>query len=109
MVTDRAQERLALIYADSLRRIGVDARVALVDEVQYQRRRQHFDFDMMIGSWIASASPGNEQRARWGSASADQEASFNLAGVKSPAVDALISAMLAARDARRFRRCRARL
>ena len=96
MVTDREQERLALLYADSLRRIGVDARVALVDEVQYQRRRQHFDFDMMIGSWIASASPGNEQRARWGSASADQEASFNLAGVKSPAVDALISAMLAA-------------
>ena len=28
MVTDRGQERLALIYADSLRRIGVDARVA---------------------------------------------------------------------------------
>lgn len=96
MVADRSQERLALIYADSLSRIGVDMRVALVDEVQYQRRRQHFDFDMMIGSWVASASPGNEQRSRWGSASADQEASFNLAGVKSPAVDALISAMLGA-------------
>ena len=30
-----------------------------------------FDFDMMIGSWIASPSPGNEQRGRWGSAAAD--------------------------------------
>lgn len=96
MVKDRNQERLALNYADSLARIGVAAKVRLVDEVQYQRRRQKFDFDMMIGSWLASASPGNEQRARWGSASADQEASFNLAGVKSPAVDAMINALLAA-------------
>jgi peptide/nickel transport system substrate-binding protein len=97
MVKDRNQERLALNYADSLARIGVSAKVRQVDEVQYQRRRQKFDFDMMIGSWLASASPGNEQRSRWGSASADQEASFNLAGVKSPAADALIDAMLAAK------------
>ncbi|MDB5594734.1 MAG: extracellular solute-binding protein family 5 [Hyphomicrobiales bacterium] len=96
MVTDRNQERLALNYADSLQRIGVTASVRLVDEVQYQRRRQKFDFDMMIGTWLASASPGNEQRSRWGSASAHQEASFNLAGAASPAVDAMISAMLAA-------------
>jgi peptide/nickel transport system substrate-binding protein len=102
MVKDRNQERLALNYADSLARIGVAAKIRLVDEVQYQRRRQKFDFDMMIGSWLASASPGNEQRSRWGSASADQEASFNLAGVKSAAVDAMISALLAAKTREDF-------
>ena len=96
MVADRNQERLALNYASSLRRIGVVARVRTVDEVQYQRRRQRFDFDMMLGTWTASASPGNEQRMRWGSASASQEASFNLAGASSPAIDALIAEMLAA-------------
>jgi peptide/nickel transport system substrate-binding protein len=102
MVKDRNQERLALNYADALARIGVTATVRQVDEVQYQRRRQKFDFDMMIGTWFASASPGNEQRSRWGSASAAQEASFNLAGVKSPAVDALINAMLAAKTHEEF-------
>ena len=102
MVTDRNQERLALNYSYSLRRIGVIAHVRLVDEVQYQRRRQAFDFDMMLGTWLASASPGNEQRSRWGSASAKQEASFNLAGVSSPAVDAMITAMLAARSREDF-------
>jgi peptide/nickel transport system substrate-binding protein len=96
MVQTRAQERLALNYAESLARIGVQANVRLVDEVQYQRRRQTFDFDVTIGNWVATPSPGNEQRGRWGSASADQPASFNLAGVKSPAVDAMIAAMLAA-------------
>jgi peptide/nickel transport system substrate-binding protein len=96
MVTEKKQERLALVYAQSLRRIGVSARVRLVDEVQYQRRRQAFDFDMMPGAWVASPSPGNEQRSRWGSQSADQPGSFNLAGVREPAVDATIAALLAA-------------
>lgn len=98
MVKDRNQERLALNYAASLARIGVEARVRLVDEVQYQRRRQKFDFDMMIGQYLASASPGNEQRMRWGSASATQESSFNLAGAASPAIDGLIVALLSAQS-----------
>ncbi len=102
MVADRAQERLAVNFAQSLQRIGIEARVRLVDEVQYQRRRQKFDFDMMPGSWFASASPGNEQRTRWGSASADQEASFNLAGARSPAIDAMIDALLAAKTPQAF-------
>jgi peptide/nickel transport system substrate-binding protein len=102
MVKDRNQERLALSYQAGLRRIGIDATIRLVDEVQYQRRRQKFDFDVMIGSWLASASPGNEQRSRWGAASASQEASFNLAGVKNPAVDGLIEAMLSAKSREDF-------
>ncbi|MDF2115217.1 extracellular solute-binding protein [Roseiarcaceae bacterium H3SJ34-1] len=96
MVTDRTQERLSLNFAQSLQRIGIAARVRYVDEVQYQRRRQKFDFDMMIGTWTASNSPGNEQRNRWSSASAKMESSFNLAGASSPAIDGLIGKMLAA-------------
>ena len=97
MVVDRRQERLALTFAESLRRVGITMRVRAVDEVQYQRRRQAFDFDMMFGTWTASPSPGMEQRARWGSASASQQASYNIAGASSPAIDAMIAAMLAAR------------
>lgn len=97
LVQSRAQERLALAYAASLARIGINAKVRSVDAVQYQRRRQNFDFDMMIGTWLASPSPGNEQRGRWGSGSADQPGSYNLAGVKSPAIDAMIDVLLAAR------------
>ena len=102
MVTDRRQERLALTYADSLRRIGVAMQVRTVDEVQYQRRRQSFDFDAMFGTWTASPSPGMEQRSRWGAASVNQQASFNLAGASSPAIDAMIAAMLAARTHEEF-------
>jgi peptide/nickel transport system substrate-binding protein len=72
--------------------------VRLVDEVQYQRRRQSFDFDMMLGQWIASPSPGGEQRSRWSSAAAGQPASFNLSGARSPAIDAAVAAITEARS-----------
>lgn len=98
MVVSRDQERIALNFVQSLTRIGVTARVRLVDSVQYERRRQRFEFDMMIASWPVSPSPGNEQFFRWGSASADREGSFNFAGVKSPAVDGMIQALLAAKE-----------
>ncbi len=96
LVRNRDEERLALAYARNLARIGVAASVRLVDEVQFQRRRTSFDFDMMIGSWIASPSPGNEQRGRWSSAAADAPGAYNISGVRSPAVDAMIAAILAA-------------
>ena len=102
LVRDASQERLALNYSASLARVGVAARVRRVDPTQYERRRQTFDFDMSVGRWRASASPGNEQRSRFGSASAGQESSFNLAGVRDPAVDALIEIILASRTREDF-------
>ena len=98
LVKNRDEERLALAYARNLKRIGVAANVRLVDEVQFQRRRTRFDFDVMIGSWIASPSPGDEQRGRWSSAAANAEGAYNIAGVASPAIDAMIAAMLAAKS-----------
>jgi peptide/nickel transport system substrate-binding protein len=96
MVISRDQERIALSFAKSLSRIGVTARVKIVDSVQFERRRQRFEFDMMIANWPVSPSPGNEQIFRWGSHSAEREASFNFAGARSPAIDAMIEALLAA-------------
>ena len=95
---DRAQERLLLNFAEGLKRIGIATSIRLADETLFQRRRQTFDFDMMVGTWAASPSPGNEQRARWGSASAAVESSFNLAGAQSPAIDGMIKAMLSAQS-----------
>jgi peptide/nickel transport system substrate-binding protein len=96
LVKNRQEERLALAYAQNLGRIGATATVRLNDEVQYQRRRTKFDFDMMMGSWVATPSPGGEQRTRWGSASADMDGAYNICGAASPAIDAMIAAMLAA-------------
>jgi peptide/nickel transport system substrate-binding protein len=98
LVTTREQERLALAYGRDLKRAGIDASPRMVDAVQYDRRRQTFDFDMIQYHWVQSLSPGNEQSFYWGSAAADQNGSRNYMGVKSPAIDAMIEAMLAARE-----------
>jgi len=102
LVKSRDEERLALAYARNLARIGVAANVRLVDEVQFQRRRTNFDFDVMIGSWVASPSPGNEQRGRWSSAAANAPGAYNICGVASPAIDAMIAAILAAKSSEDF-------
>ena len=97
MVTSRDDERLALAFAAGLGRAGINAQVRLVDAVQYQQRLATFDFDMIENRWEQSLSPGNEQSIYWGSAAADQDGSRNYIGVKSPAVDAMIAALLSAR------------
>jgi peptide/nickel transport system substrate-binding protein len=98
MVTNRDDERLALAFSTMLARAGITAQVRLVDDVQYQQRLSSFDFDMIIYRWDQSLSPGNEQSFYFGSAAADQQGSRNYMGIKSKAADAMISALLAARD-----------
>ncbi len=97
-VTSRPQERLALNYAASLTRLGIAVTVRLIDDVQYWRRLSTFDFDMIQWTWPASASPGNEQVGRWDSSNAERKGSLNYAGVKSPAVDAVLKTLLSARE-----------
>ena len=98
LVTTRDNERLGLAFARDLKRAGIVALVRVVDAVQYDRRRITYDFDMIENRWDESLSPGNEQAFYWGSAAADAEGTRNYMGVKSPAIDAMIAAMLAARE-----------
>jgi peptide/nickel transport system substrate-binding protein len=98
LVTTRDQERIALAYARDLKRAGIKADVRAVDAVQFDQRRINFDFDMIQNRWDQSLSPGNEQAFYFGSAAADSQGTRNYMGVKSPAVDAMIAAMLETRE-----------
>jgi microcin C transport system substrate-binding protein len=90
-------ERIALFYKASLTRLGIDATVRTVDQAQYENRLRGFDFDVIISTWPQSLSPGDEQRGYWGSEAADRPGSRNLAGIKNPAVDALIDRVIFAK------------
>ena len=89
-----AFERIALPYVRNLKRLGIQAKVRLVDENQYINRFRQFDFDMMVWVWGQSETPGNEQYEYWSQAAADSQGSRNLAGVRDPVVDELIALML---------------
>jgi peptide/nickel transport system substrate-binding protein len=98
LVSTRDQERIALAYADSVKRAGIAAHVRVVDPVQFDQRRLGYEFDMIQNRWDQSLSPGNEQSFYWGSEAADQPGSRNYMGAKDPAIDAMIAALLRARD-----------
>jgi peptide/nickel transport system substrate-binding protein len=98
LVTTRDQERIALAYTRDLKRAGIGATVRSVDAVQFDQRRLGFDFDMIENRWDQSLSPGNEQWFYWGSEAADSQGTRNYMGAKSPAIDAMIAALLAARE-----------
>ncbi|CAN5260417.1 extracellular solute-binding protein [soil metagenome] len=98
LVTTRDQERIALAYQRDLKRAGIAVSVRAVDAVQFDQRRLAFDFDMIQIRWDQSLSPGNEQAFYWGSAAADNQGTRNYMGAKSPAIDAMIAALLEARE-----------
>ncbi len=91
-------EPVALAYQASLRKIGIDMQVRSIDTPQYINRVRSRDFDMIYTGWAESLSPGNEQRAYWGSAAADSESSQNYAGIKDPAVDALVERIVVTKN-----------
>jgi peptide/nickel transport system substrate-binding protein len=96
LVTTRDQERMALFFLRDLKRAGLNVRIRMVDAVQYDRRSQTYDYDMMHYRWDQSLSPGNEQSFYWGSAAADAPGTRNYMGMKSAAADAMIAALLKA-------------
>ncbi len=93
-----AFERIALPYKEQLQLIGFTVNIRTVDLSQYERRTEDFDYDIIVGSWGQSLSPGNEQRDFFGSDFVDKKGSRNSSGVKDAAVDAIIDKLVTAKD-----------
>ena len=91
-------ERILNPYARSLERLGIAAKIRIVDSAQYQNRLNEFDYDIVTARFVMPLTPGIEQRNLWGSATVDLSGSYNLSGVRNPVVDALIDKLIAARD-----------
>ncbi len=98
LLVAQAFERIVLPFTRNLKRLGIEARVRLVDQSQYINRLRSFDYDMLITVWGQSENPGNEQRSDWTSAAAKQPGSRNLAGIHDPVVDQLVDGIIAAPD-----------
>ncbi len=102
LLVSGANERVAGVFAESLKKLGVEVNIRLVDSAQYQARLNDYDYDMVIRRWALSLSPGNEQRFYWGGDGASTPGTRNYMGVDNPAVEAAIDAILAAEDEATF-------
>ncbi|MBF0326130.1 MAG: ABC transporter substrate-binding protein [Alphaproteobacteria bacterium] len=98
LLNSPAFERIALPWARNLARLGIAAKVRTVDSTQYVNRVRGHDFDVIVMSWGASLSPGNEQASYWTSQAAEQKGARNVGGIKNTAIDKLVDLVIAAPD-----------
>jgi microcin C transport system substrate-binding protein len=85
-------------FEKNLKALGVLASSRQVDPAQYERRVKAFEFDIIMQRYVMSLTPGVELKNYWSSDSADMKGSRNLAGIKNPAVDALIDKVIEAKS-----------
>jgi microcin C transport system substrate-binding protein len=101
-------ERVLLPFKRNLADLGIGFEIRRVDVSQYINRLRSRDFDMIVGGFSQSNSPGNEQREYWSSAAADNPGSRNFIGLRDPAIDQLVEELINA-DSRQslIEHCRA--
>jgi microcin C transport system substrate-binding protein len=83
-------------FIKNLGTLGIEASLRLVDAVQYRARVEDFDFDIAVERFSLSATPGDAMRAFFSSQAAATKGSYNLAGIASPVLDALIEKIIGA-------------
>jgi microcin C transport system substrate-binding protein len=98
LITSPIFERLLAPYVKNLRLLGVDASIRTVDESQYQRRQESFDYDMISTRFSSNLTPGDELRVFFGSEAAAKVGTFNLSGIAMPEVDQLIDKVVEAKS-----------
>ena len=87
-------ERVLLPFKRNLASLGIELQIRRADVSQYINRLRSRDFDLIVGGFSQSSSPGNEQREYWHSSSADNPGSRNLIGLKDPVIDALVDGLI---------------
>jgi microcin C transport system substrate-binding protein len=83
-------------FIKNLGTLGIEATLRIVDPVQYRKRLDDFDFDLVIQRFAFSSTPGDSLRSYFSSQAAALKGSQNLAGIADPVIDALIERIIAA-------------
>ncbi|WP_420476409.1 extracellular solute-binding protein [Noviherbaspirillum sp. ST9] len=91
-----AMSRIISVYVRNLQKLGIQVNQRTSDFALIQRRMQEFDFEMTSLNLGAFTSPGNELFDMYSSSAADEKGSSNIWGLKDPAVDKLVAAVVAA-------------
>ena len=83
-------------FIKNLNTLGIDANLRVIDAAQMQKRRNDFDFDVVVQRFGFSSTPGDSLRTYFSTAAANLKGSQNLAGIADPAIDAMIDRIIAA-------------
>ena len=98
LTSSATAKRTLLPYMDNLRRLGIASNIRFVESAQYMSRLLQSDYDALLRSLPYGFPPGVELRSFFISTTANAPNSANMAGVRSPVVDALLDEVLGARS-----------
>lgn len=98
LLYDTGFKRVVNPFIRGLKKLGINAKIRMVDTSQYINRIRDFKFDMMVYSIGQSLSPGTEQVNFWHSSSANAPGSRNLMGIENPVVDSLVEQLINTHD-----------
>jgi len=85
-----------MLFIKNLATLGIEASLRVLDPVQYKKREEDFDFDLLVMRMSFSSTPGDSLRNYFSSQAAAIKGSYNLAGIADPVVDTLIERIIAA-------------
>ena len=89
LLNNPEQEKIALYWAQTLKRLGIELSIRTLDTAQFVGALNEYDYDMVAHRWINSLSPGTEQMLYWSCDAANTQGSRNYAGLCSNETDEL--------------------
>ncbi len=96
MLDDPNNEKVALSFVNSLKRMGITPTIRTLDSAAFLGRLNQYDFDMTLYFWMSTLSPGTEQYLYWSCEAADQPSRWNYAGICDKNIDLLSKSIAAA-------------
>jgi len=109
LISNPSDEKIALSLTRSLKKMGIDANVRILDSAAYRGRLNDYSFDMILHYWHSTLSPGTEQYLYWSCEAKDQPSRWNYAGICDPGIDKLAKAIPTARTRQELAENTARL
>ena len=96
LLEDPVSTRHHISFIKNLGILGVEANLRIVDPVQYRKRVDDFDFDIVVQRFGFSSIPGDSLRSFFTSRAAAMKGSQNVGGIADPVIDTLVEKVIAA-------------
>ena len=89
-------EQVLAPWIQDMKRLGIEAKLRVVDTSQYANRVNDYDFDAIYIGMSTTLTPGQELINDLGSEAGKNPGSNNYAGIADPVVDALVETIVKA-------------
>lgn len=93
-------DRQLSLFVENARRLGIGIRFRNVDTAQMRSMMRTYDYDILAPArqLATSSTPGVGLMQMWSSKAADTPQQLNFPGAKNPAIDAMVMAVVKAKD-----------